>query len=565
MNRVLRAAAVAPALLALLVSGCDTPKAAKDSIDERQVEAADLMTKAERPATIRRGGAVSVTDAVWVGGRSVLSVHGSPLPAHVEAPGAIVLNSMGIPLELREIVAEIVAQSGLGVVLDTEAPVGDDSTTSSSPGVDATGTALPPIPLPGGGSRPPAASGSQQRMTLSWNGPLSGLLDAVAAYYEMSWEHRDGSIRFYRYESRTFTLAALPSTSTIRSSVSTSGSSGGGGSGGSGGGGGTTTSGSMLQDTSNETSVTLWEDVLASVKAMLPAGAYATMSPGTGTISVMAPPAAMRRVAAFIEEQNARITRQVTVSVKVLRLDLTDDFNLGLDLGLVFEHLQDQYEVVTGGPVPFPAGDGGSWAIRALRNTVGNQGNWATTEASTRAVVTALQEAGNVSLVTETNVTTLNGQAAPVSVSRQQSYVASTTTSIASGTSATTQTEVTPGTIITGFNMQVLPRILDDGQVLLQYGLSLSDLRELLNFSTGGTTIQLPDVNIRSFLQQAILRNNDVLVLAGYQSVNDSLDERATPGLGYLLGGGSAAQRGKSVLVILLTPRIHDAAGAGAQ
>jgi type IVB pilus formation R64 PilN family outer membrane protein len=547
---------LAPLAVVAGLAACDTPKAARQAIEARDDEASRILEQAEHPAPLRRGGAVTVTDAVWVGGRSIVSHNGMPLPPRLEQPGAIVINSMGVPLDLREIVAEIAAQSGLRVLMDTEAPHGSEETATPSAGTDATGTPIAAIGLPGG-TGPAVASSGNRRMTLAWNGTLSGLLTALAAYYDISWEYRDDMIRLFRYEARTFTLAALPSESTIRASVSTSGNNGDTES-------GSSTSGAMLQNTTNETSITVWKDILESVEAMLPMGAYAAMSPGTGTLSVMAPPAVMRRVAAFIEEQNALITRQVTVSVKVLRLDLTDDYNLGLDLGVVFEQISGQYEVITAGPVPFSSDDAGSWTVRAIDNTVTGKGKWASAEGNTRAVVSALEQVGNVSLVTETSVTTLNGQAAPVSVSRQQSYVASTTTSVGgSGTSGTTQTEVTPGTIITGFNLQVLPRILDDGEVLLQYGLSLSDLREIKDFSTGTTTIQLPDINVRSFLQQAMLRNGDVLVLAGYQAVGDTLNDRSTPGLGKLFGGGIEAQRGKTVLVILLVPRVHYSYGAG--
>jgi type IVB pilus formation R64 PilN family outer membrane protein len=176
---------------------------------------------------------------------------------------------------------------------------------------------------------------------------------------------------------------------------------------------------------------------------------------------------------------------------------------------------------------------------------------------TTHAVVDALQTVGKVSLLTETSVTTLNGQAAPVSVAEHQSYVASTATTIAGGASSTTQTQITPATLVTGFNMQVLPRVLDDGQVLLQYGLSLSDLKALNQFESNGTKVQLPDVNIRSFLQQAIMRNGDVLVLAGYQSVTDSVGDTGLPGLGPSLFGGSLqSARSKTILVVLLSPDI---------
>ncbi|HIJ64213.1 MAG TPA: PilN family type IVB pilus formation outer membrane protein, partial [Rhodospirillaceae bacterium] len=119
------------------------------------------------------------------------------------------------------------------------------------------------------------------------------------------------------------------------------------------------------------------------------------------------------------------------------------------------------------------------------------------------------------------------------------------------------QTQLTPATLVTGFNMQVLPRILENGDVLLQYGLSLSDLKSLDEFGDTSSKVQLPDVNVRSFLQQAILRSGDLLVLAGYQSTTDSLDDRGLPGFGASpLGGSVGSSRARSVIVIMMTPEI---------
>jgi type IVB pilus formation R64 PilN family outer membrane protein len=318
----------------------------------------------------------------------------------------------------------------------------------------------------------------------------------------------------------------------------------------------------MLQDTTNETSIKLWEDIKEAIHSMLPSGAKATMSPATGTITVIAPPLTMRRVAGYIEQQNARITRQVTVSVKVMRVELNDSFDLGLDLAGVFQQLSGQYAVNLAGPSPLPvtAGTPASYLVQAIQNTNTNKGHWATgtsLASTTHAVVDALQTMGKVSLMTETSVTTLNGQAAPVSVAEQQSYVASTATTLASGASTTTQTQVTPGTLVTGFNMQLLPRVLDDGQILLQYGLSLSDLKALNEFTSNGTKVQLPDVNIRSFLQQALMRSGDLLVLAGYQSASDTVGDTGLPGIGpSVLGGSVQSAKSKSIIVIMMMPQV---------
>lgn len=517
-------------VLAALLGGlaaCESPRQVRADADSRVRQADEMAAKAAVPVPAAGVGTTAVHDGIWVGGRSVLNPNGDPLPEKAERPAAIVLNSAGEALELKEIAAEITAQSGLK--LDLEDP----------------GEAAPP-------NRP--ATG----MALAWSGPLSGLLDGVTAFFGLQWDYRGGRLRLYRNEIRTFTLAALPSTSVIKAGVNTSHSTGANAASGTAGGGSAATggagaSGSMLQDISNETTIKLWDDIRDTVQSMLPAGAKLSMSPATGTVTVVAPPVAMRRVATFIEQQNERITRQVTVSVSVLRVELNDSYNLGLDLDMAFQRLAGQYAVHLTGPAPATVTDAASYLVQGSKNLNGGK-----SQATGKAVVDALEVIGKVTLLTETSVTTLNGQAAPVSVAEERNYVASAaTTAVASLTS--TQTQLTPATLVTGFNMQLLPRILENGDVLLQYGLSLSDLKSLDEFDSNGSKVQLPDVNIRSFLQQAILRSGDLLVLAGYQSTTDSVDDRGLPGIGPSpLGGSVGTSRARSVIVIMMTPEILD-------
>lgn len=538
-------------LLSMLsLAACEGADDGKAAVMRREREAEDAFAKAAQPGNKLRAGNIMHHDGIWVGGRSVVKPNGEPLPPSAEAAAAVVLNSMGAALELREIAAEITAQTGVAVVLEDhlDQPAG--------------------VPVPemvrkaGNEAVSPSFARVQTGMALSWSGPLSGLLDSLSTYFGLQWEYHGGQVRIFRHEIRTFTLAALPSNTTVRSGVNTTGTSSAANNGAAAPGNGTTSSGSMLQDTSHEASIKLWDDIKEAVQTMLPSGAKATLSPATGTLTVVAPPLAMRRIAAYVEQQNRRITRQVTISVKILRVDVKDTYDLGLDLNGVFQQIAGQYAVNMAGPAPLKVSSGtpATYLVQAIQNTQSGKGQWATGSSlasTTHAVVDALQTMGKVSLMTETSVTTLNGQVAPVSVAEQQSYVASTATTIAGGTTSTTQTQITPATLVTGFNMQVLPRILDDGQVLLQYGLSLSDLKSLTEFESNGTKVQLPDVNVRSFLQQAILRSGDLLVLSGYQSTTASVADTGLPGIGpSLLGGSVQAETGRSVIVIILAPEV---------
>ncbi|HEX7684855.1 MAG TPA: PilN family type IVB pilus formation outer membrane protein, partial [Trinickia sp.] len=129
------------------------------------------------------------------------------------------------------------------------------------------------------------------------------------------------------------------------------------------------------------------------------------------------------------------------------------------------------------------------------------------------------------------------------------------------------QTSLTPGTVTTGFNMTLLPHMLDDGTVLMQFYTNLSVLDALQTVSSGGANplqIQTPQIDTRNFLQRVAMKSGETLVISGYEGAADNSTQQ---GVGkpsnILLGGGYDARRSREVIVILITPlTVRTASGA---
>lgn len=92
------------------------------------------------------------------------------------------------------------------------------------------------------------------------------------------------------------------------------------------------------------------------------------------------------------------------------------------------------------------------------------------------AIVKALSTQGTTTLVTSGTVTTLNNKPAPIQVIKKQKYISeiTKTNSGSDGDNYDISTETEE--IETGFTMDVLPRILEHGRLLLMFNLTLSDL-----------------------------------------------------------------------------------------
>jgi type IVB pilus formation R64 PilN family outer membrane protein len=154
-------------------------------------------------------------------------------------------------------------------------------------------------------------------------------------------------------------------------------------------------------------------------------------------------------------------------------------------------------------------------------------------------------------------VATLNHQPVPVQVARQTSYLKSSQTTISANVGSTTS--LTPGIVTSGFTMMVLPNVMDNGTVMLQFSTDISTLRRINIVSStsgpNGSQIQTPEIDTRNFLQRVAMKSGQTLVVSGFEQMDDGLDKQGvgTPS-NFLLGGGVATHANKDIIVILVTP-----------
>jgi len=185
-------------------------------------------------------------------------------------------------------------------------------------------------------------------------------------------------------------------------------------------------------------------------------------------------------------------------------------------------------------------------------------GTFSTNHVDVDAVVQALSTQGDVAVVTTATVTTMNNKVAPVQVSKNQDYISKleTTTDGQGVVTYSTETE----TLNTGFNMDVLPRILDHGRLLLMFSMTLNTLDEMVDYvlpGSGGDTLSLPKTATRGFTQELIMRSGSTLVVTGFEETRDKLDKEGTGSADFIwLGGKRASEMERSVLVILITPEV---------
>jgi type IVB pilus formation R64 PilN family outer membrane protein len=375
------------------------------------------------------------------------------------------------------------------------------------------------------------AAMSDNELKINYSGgTLKGLLDMVASRYGVSWKFERDQIRFFMHDTRTFHVRAIPGSAQASASVNAGGNQ-------------TIGSGNGQQTTGMNSDISIWTGVQDSINAMLSDKGRAVISPATSSITVTDTPTVLNRVAAFVDTQNSLMSKQVMVNVEVLSVSTSRGNDYSIQWNAVYDNLLKQYGIRN-----TVADASTSGAVSMSFGIIQSNSKWN----GTQAVINALSEQGKVSKKHTGSVVALNNQPAPLRVGRQFSYVAE---SSIQQTEIGTTTSITQGSINSGFSMQVLPTIMPDGQVILQFAADITALRDLRSVASGEIAVESPDYDSQNFLQRVRMRSGETLVLSGYEYEGES---RNNAGVGSpffpLLGGGISNNRSRETTVVLVTP-----------
>ncbi len=542
--------ALGVAMLAL--SGCATQnmKVIESSVQDTQVSGQKLAEQMR--AVPPKNPFFSKQDTFWV--------ERTPLPAALDPTSQLppifkaetVFNEQ-TAVPLTEVLARLNKTHGVMFTVSQDVYEADSRVgmnLSAPAQADAT-SARPGAPVPlaasaGAGANNSAAGGSGGRVDvivsdLIYKGTLAGLLDMMATKTNLAWKFDGERVHFFRYETKVFRIDALAGKATSSAKVG-SGASGGASAGGAGGG-----TVSTSQETSMDTFADIWADVSTSVQAMLSGRGKMSMLPSTGQVTVTDTPDQLRKIDSYVKELNKDLGKQIAFNVDVYSVEVQNNNNFGVDWSLLWGKLSSQYGI----------------GYSNAGNTV-NSNRFFSVDVlngpltGSKVMFGALSSIGKTSLVTSTSLMTLNYIPVPVAVTQETAYLQRQSTTV-SGTSGTSQTSLEPGTVTTGFSMNLTPRASTTDKLQLQFSMDLSDLTNIATFTSpdGNSSIQLPQRNVRNFLQRVSMRSGQSLILSGFQQTraNSGKDGLVKPE-NWALGGKAETNGVSTTLVVVITPYV---------
>lgn len=571
MSRLFRPSLLATAVLLASCSSVQRVDEAAGRATLQGQEASSYAAVLRNQQAEPKRDTVVFSDKPWVSTQPLVARRGLPTASDCE----LVYRPSG-SVGLTEIAGYITSQCGVPVLIspDALAPsvysggAGMAAMAGGSP--DSLAGLLPVGVISGAGATaaatttPPAPSRPLDATTLAsigkfsglaYSGRLSGLLDEVTARLGLAWRYSpaERAVRISYYDTRVFDVYAFGDDqvieSTVRSGMNTSA---GVGSGTSGGSGSSNSGVSGESGSSQSTTVRLKSSILAdiqnNVKAMLstaPAG-RSFLSTSTGTLTVTDRPEVLDRIQAYLDSTNRSISQQVLFNVKVFEVTLNDTDQLGVNWAAVYKSLSNKWNLSLANVVP-------GISTSAISGSVGIVNTSSSALAGSNVIIQALAEQGRVSNVRSPSVTTLNLQPAPLQIGNVKGYVAaSSTTNTASVGSSTA---LTPGTITSGFNMTLLPRVMDRDELMLMISINMSSKPTFQTFTSNSSSIQVPDYDAKSLSPKVKLKSGQTLILSGFDELSEDTNKVGVGEPGFFgLGGGRTRTSTHSVLVVLITP-----------
>lgn len=409
------------------------------------------------------------------------------------------------------------------------------------------------------------------KVSMNYTGTVKGALDLLAAKSGYVYTVNGNSVYWQSFITKTFDIAFMPGSSDYMMGKAASGGTLSATGGGAASPGAANTSVSAIIDDSSaaqysnlSAKLSIWKDLESTIKQLLSSNGTVMVSESTTSVTVRDKPTNVDLVGQYIANFNSKLSQQVLVKIQVLDVQLSNGFNYGIDWNLMKRTLDGTtffLNVNYGTPVSITPLTGADttqqFGITQLGVTAFN------------ALVSTLNQQGKTSIVTEPRVVCLNNQVSVVRIVEQTGYLASVqTTSLAGSTTpggASVTSQITPGTVITGLTLYILPKILGN-KVYLQVNadLSINNGIKTISSATGttpsststtpGSIIQVPDVTQKQFNQRSVINSGDTLILSGFRQLTNQTG--AMQLLNSQALGGKAAQETSNETIVLITPII---------
>lgn len=326
------------------------------------------------------------------------------------------------------------------------------------------------------------------------------------------------------------------SRTTNLSASATAGFSGGGVGGLSGGGGGVSGGSSTSISGQEQTDLLTKVQSMIQVYATKGGGSFIEYNPQLGQFFIRDYPKNIAAMKTFLEETEAAAGMQVYIEANLVEVKLDKDSQSGVN-----------WSAVLGNTFTFTSNLAKASNFQLTASYKGFN-----------ALLSALTTYGDVNVLSNPSVSTLNGQPAVVKIGTQDVFFV-TQTLRDPRTDQIIQTAETPSTVNEGVVLDVTPNISKDGTIFMSIHPTITE-RTGASVSSQGNTV--PILDLRETDTVLKVRDGETIVIAGLIQDKVLRNTVKTPLSKIPLIGGLFTQNSrettKTDLVIMLTPHIYN-------
>lgn len=330
----------------------------------------------------------------------------------------------------------------------------------------------------------------------------------------------------------------------------------------------------LISSIETTSEIHFWDDLEKTLlKTLSPLkGRSVTVNRQTGIVVVKAFPSELSWIDRYINSMQANLQKQVIIEAKILEINLRDEYQAGVDWGAVskWDLTNADPEFDRGG---FLQRGNQSFPNTELKQLQNNMFAF-NLKGDISALIRLLQTQGNVQVLSNPHIATVNNQKAVIKVGQDQFFVTGVSTSntvVGAATIPSQDISLTP--FFSGVTLDVTPEISSDNAIILHIHPMVSEVTEqqkniILGTNAAGNgantlTLPLAASTIRESDNVVRARNGQVIVIGGLMKNSTQETVAATPGVGKIPFLGSLFRRTgqvstKSELVILLKPIVVD-------
>ena len=295
--------------------------------------------------------------------------------------------------------------------------------------------------------------------------------------------------------------------------------------------------------------VNLYKEIRNALNLIVDKAGEVIISEASTSVVVRTTSARMSRVKSYMASINKQLSKMVRLDVKVLKVRTSQTGASGIDWNAVRTKsngvLGFNSNIVTSAASSL---FGGAPSTVSMLKTGGSY------DASS-FLITALEEQGSVSVVTETRVTTQINRVAEVEISELQGYIART--EVTPNKDAEPSVAITPGTVREGYSLFLLANTDEQNRVYIHISSLLSDLISIDRKEVGASAIETPNFVENKFSQTVIVKEGETSITNGIkQAVSRS--NAMSPIGNRIASNFKSGEQYYDETIVLITPTVMD-------